>query len=519
LLFDTFLRKHTKRWALDQAGPATAPQAALTNPTDFQPGKLTANLAVIQRELGTSPDIIIRRFQTESGQDGAVIFLDGLAAQERIEAGILRPLIAGPGNGEPFAEPKDCRASIQARVTCGQIRLETEFNLVINAILTGDTVLLVNNCPETFLINTKSGTSRAVQEPARESIVKGPREGFVESLKANIALLRHKIKSPKLRFDLIKLGRTAQTDVCIAYLQDIAGSDLIAEISRRLKAIDIDAILDSGQIEELIKDSRCSPFPTIAYSERPNVVAAKIMEGRAALLIDGTPISLTMPTLFMETFQNPDDYNFHFLYATLIRWTRFAGFLLTVFAPALYVALISYHPELIPTPLLITMAASAEGTPFPAVVEALGMGVTVELLREAGRWMPGVTGPIVTVLGLLVVGQALTTSGLVGAPFVVVVAITLVTSFVVPAQESINPFLRLLLVILSGFLGLYGLMLGFILIYIHLAGLRSFGVPYLAPLTPWNGRDALDILIRAPWWMLKRRPTLISRGNRSRQEE
>jgi spore germination protein KA len=520
LIFETFFRNRANRMTATENTPHPDRQLVKkTSDSDFPTDNLAGNLELLRRELGSSPDLVVRRFQTELQQDAVIIYINGLVAAERIETGILRPLIATTASSEGSQPPKDYRGYLQARLTSGEINCETDFNSVIYAILSGMTALLVAGSPETFLINTKGGASREITEPPREFTIKGARDGFVESLDANLALLRRKIKSPKLRFELIKLGETAQTEIGVAYLQGIASDNLIAEIKRRLQAIRIDAVIDSGQVEELIRDSKVSPFPTINYSERPDVVAAKIMEGRAAIFIAGTPIVLTAPTLFMERFQNPDDYNFNFHYAILIRWIRFTGFILTVFAPALYVALISYHPELIPTPLLITMAASAEGTPFPAVVEALGMGVIVELLREAGRWMPQATGSVVTILGLLVVGQALVSAGLVGAPFVIVVAVTLVTSFLVPTQENVNPFLRLILVIFSGALGLYGLMLGFIVVYIHLAGLRSFGVPYLAPLTPWNPRDAQDILIRAPWWTLRRRPTLLARDNRTRQDE
>jgi spore germination protein KA len=519
VFFDTIFRKRSNRPEPKTDQPDHETQTARTiSTTDFPTGKLADSLSILRRELGSSPDIVIRNFQTEFQRDAAIVFLNGLVAKERIETGILTPLITRTGTDAVLPLPKDLGAYIQARLTCGQINRATGLNTVLEAILSGDTALLADGLPDAFLINTKGGEFRAIQEPAREFTVKGSREGFVEALDTNIAILRRKIKSPQLRFDPIHLGKTAQTNICIAYLQGIASPDLIGEINRRLKAIQIDAILDSGQIEELIRDSPGSPFTTLAYSERPDVVAAKIAEGRAALLIDGTPVVLTVPTLLMERFQNPDDYNFNFLYATLIRWIRFTGLLLTVFSPALYVALISYHPELIPTPLLIKMAGAAEGTPFPAVIEAIGMGVIVELLREAGRWMPGATGTVITVLGLLVVGQALFNSGLVAPPFVLVVTITLLASFLVPTQENVNPFLRLFLVVLSGCLGLYGLMLGLIIVYIHLAGLRSFGVPYLAPLTPWNPHDAQDILIRAPWWRLRRRPTLISREDRIRQD-
>lgn len=478
--------------------------------------QLTTNLATIQKEFATSPDVIIRRFKIGSSREAALVYIDGLVEKERIEEGILRPLLEDVDKTEKTSI-KNLSGYVQSKLTTGEIKNETAVSSVIGSILSGDTVLLVDGMNEALLIEARGGKSRPIKEPDREVVIKGSHVGFIESLGTNIALLRRKVRDPKLTLEIIRLGRRTRTEVAIAYLKGIASPGLVEEIRKRLKRIDNDAILDSGPIEEFIQDNPLSPFPTTAYTERPDVVAAKILEGRAAILIDGTPVALTVPMLFMERFQRPDDYNFNFYYASIIRWLRFTAYLITVLAPALYVALFSYHPELIPTPLLINMAAAAEGTPFPAIAEALGMGVIVELLREAGRWMTGSAGPIVNVLGLLVIGQALISSGLVGAPFVIVVAVTLVTSLVVPTQEDINPLLRIFFVLLSGVLGLYGLILGFIIIYIHLAFLRSFGAPYLAPITPWNPDDAQDILVRAPWWAMRSRPTLIGREDRTRQ--
>jgi spore germination protein KA len=480
--------------------------------------QLAVNLSLLRQAFEPSPDLVFRRFRTAIRCEAAIVFIDGLVHKELIEQGILQPLTQ-EGCGKPTTSlPNDLHDYIHSKVTCGAIQNTTGLAPAIDAILAGEALLLVDGAPNSFLIGVKdSRKTRAISEPDREIALKGPRDGFVESLEINISLLRRRIKSAKLSLEMIKLGQKTRTEVCIISLKGVVSPELLTEIKRRINRINTDAVLDSGKIEELIKDAPFSPFATIAYSERPDIVASKILEGRAALLIDGTPNVLTVPMLFMERFQNPDDYNFNFYYSTLIRWLRFLSYLLTVFSPALYVALISYHPELIPTSLLITMAAAAEGTPFPAVVEALGMGVIVEILREAGRRMPGSTGPLVTILGLLVVGPALISSGLVGGPFVIVVIITLGTSLLVPPQEDTNLLFRMFFVLLSGCLGLYGLMLGLVVLSIHLAGLRSFGVPYLTPLAPWNPLDAADTLIRAPWWLLKRRPTLIAREDRLRQ--
>jgi len=260
-----------------------------------------------------------------------------------------------------------------------------------------------------------------VEEPDTEAVVRGPREGFTENLKTNTALLRRKIKNPNLRFELIKLGNQTNTNVCITYIKGICNEKFVTEARKRLKHIKTDSILESGYIEAFIEDAPYSPFATVANSEKPDVTAAKILEGRLAVLVDGTPIALTVPYLFMEGFQSSEDYYSRPYYVTLVRWIRFLAFFITVYLPSLYVAATTFHQELIPTPLLVTMIAAKEGTPFPAFVEALLMGLIFEILREAGVRMPRPIGQAVSIVGALVIGEASVSAGLIGAPMVIIV--------------------------------------------------------------------------------------------------
>lgn len=332
-------------------------------------------------------------------------------------------------------------------------------------------------------------------------------------------MLRRKLSDPGLTFETFQVGQRTKTDTCIAYLKGVADPKLITEIKQRLQRIDTDGILSAGALEEFVEDVPLSIFSTVGYTERPDVVCGKLLEGRAAILVDGTPMVLTVPFLFVENFQTPDDYSFRPMLGSLIRWMRYVAFGISILLPALYVALTAFDQELIPTQLLITMAAATEGTPFPGVVEALAMGLLFEILREAGIRLPRPIGQTISFIGALVIGEATVTAGLVGAPLVIVIAMTAIASFVTPTLVQESTIIRFSLVILAGFLGAFGIAIGLLIVLIHLVSLRSFGVPLLWPIAPMDLRGlAQDVIIRAPWWAMFTRPKALNPQNRTRQD-
>lgn len=486
------------------------------------PSNLAANLDLIKKEFNSSSDLIIKRFAFGGGAgngEGAIAFIDGLVDKKQIEWSILKPLMLSAGPAGETSEPGDRLTYIESRlITVGEIDRECNFEGIIAAILAGKTVLLINGFNEALVIATPGWEKRSVDEPDAEVIVKGPRDGFIETLRTNTALLRRKLGSPGLTLETLQVGIRTKTEVCIAYLKDIADPKIINEIKRRIKRINTDGILSAGNLEEFIEDAPLSFFTTIGYTERPDVVCARLLEGRAAIFVDGTPVVLTVPFLFVENFQSPDDYNFKPFFGSLIRWVRYTAFLISILLPASYVALTAFHQELIPTQLLMTIAAAIEGTPFPVVIEALVMGLVFEILREAGIRLPRPIGQTVSIVGALVIGEATVTAGLVGAPLVIVIALTAITSFVTPSMVQESTIIRFSLTILAGFLGAFGITVGLLVILIHLASLRSFGVPVLAPIMPMALRGLFqDVLIRAPWWAMFTRPKAIKGQNRVRQ--
>jgi spore germination protein KA len=360
-----------------------------------------------------------------------------------------------------------------------------------------------------------------VEEPQSQTVIRGPKEGFTENIRTNTALIRRKIKSPDLWIINRKIGRQTQTDVSVMYLHGIADEKIVNEILQRLDRIDTDSILESGYIEEFIQDRTFTPFPTITNTERPDAVAGAVLEGKVAILVDGTPFVLIAPITIFKLFQSSEDYYQKHDIATFLRLLRMVSFVISMLLPSLYIAITTFHQQMLPTLLLISLAAQREGVPFPALVEAFAMEITFEVLREAGVRMPRAIGSAISIVGALVLGQAAVQAGLVSAAMVIIVSFTAIASFVAPSISISNSarLLRFGFMILAATLGLFGIIAGMIAVLIHLSGLRSFGIPYLVPVAPFIPSDQKDTLIRVPWWAMKRRPRLINTQNVTRQSK
>ncbi|HHU51191.1 MAG TPA: spore germination protein [Firmicutes bacterium] len=473
---------------------------------------LGENLHSLRQRLGKSSDIIMRRIilNLERKVEAAVVYVEGLADEKVINDHILSPLLKVKGTGKKDSV-KILEYLADEVITVGGVRRTGNIDRLVSLVLAGDTLFLLDGSARALLLSTRGWEKRALQEPDTEIIIKGPRIGFVETLRVNTALLRREIGHPDLTLESLEVGAKTKTEVCIAYLQGLTDQRLVDEVKRRIRRINTDAILAAGFLEEFIEDAPLSPFATVTYTERPDVAAAKILEGRVAIFTDGTPVVNTVPALFIESFQSPDDYTFRFYYSTIIRWIRYLSFALSILSPAIYVSLATFHQELLPTTLLISMAAATEGTPLPTVLEAVGLGLVFELLREAGIRLPRPIGQAVSIVGALVIGEAVVSAGLISAPTVIVVALTAISSFVAPVQVGVAALLRLGLTVIAGLLGAFGIVLALLVVLVHLASLRSFGVPFLSPVAPLVPRDLKDVVVRAPLWAMLTRPKFIGR--------
>ncbi len=487
---------------------------------------LQANVLEIRRRFGQSGDIVFRTIlvQIDRPRQVMLIYVEGLVDKPLLSSGVLKPLLLSTGTLQQKRgiSRKDSLEKISdLLVAVGEVSEATTIDKVLADIPFGKIALFMQGMDRALLLSLPLWEDRTVEEPQSETVVRGPREGFIETLRVNTSLVRRKIRSPHLRIEFLRLGRVTHTDVAVAYIDGIANPEILAEARRRLERIDIDGILETGYIEEFLEDNPYSIFPQIAHTERPDVVAANLLEGRIAILVDGTPFVLLIPAVFAQFLQSPEDYYERPHIAVWLRLVRYGAFFITLAAPSLYIAITTFHPEMIPSALALSVAAGREGVPFPALVEALLMEVTFELLREAGLRLPKPIGQAIGIVGAVVIGEAAVRAGIVSTAIVIIVSTTAIASFAIPAFNLAIAvrLLRFPMMFLSASLGLFGLMVGLIAITVHMASVRSFGVPYLSPIAPGGNRK--DVLLRTFWWAMIKRPPLIGKYNpvRLRQPE
>ncbi|UVI28754.1 spore germination protein [Paenibacillus spongiae] len=475
---------------------------------------LDHNVRMLQECYSQCADAVFRRFKIGGTLSAVLLYLDGFVDKEQIGEFVLAPLMQSSlsiSDGIP--------SLIEAMLPVTEVKLLTTLAECDEHILQGKPVLLIEGERQAVSLGVTKLEKRNIEEPQAESIVRGPREGFTETLSVNLTLIRRKIRSSKLKMHALHLGDYTNTEVILSYIEGIADPKLVEEVKSRINRIKIDSVLETSYIEELIEDQPYSPFPQSLATERPDVAAAYLLEGRIVLIVAGTPFVLIVPITLFALLQSPGDYYDRYLYSTPIRWLRYVFLGISMLLPSLYVAILSYHQEMLPAALYFSIASSREGIPFPAIVEALIMEIAFEALREAGVRLPKQVGSAVSIVGALVIGQAAVAAGIVSSPMVMVVALTGIASFMVPYYAIGFSFrlLRFPIMLLAGMLGLLGVIMGIIAIAIHLCSLRSFGVPYMAPLAPVVSKDMKDVLVRAPWWRMLTRPRIAGRMNEYRE--
>jgi Bacillus/Clostridium GerA spore germination protein. len=479
-----------------------------TFPREISP-QLQKNFEQIQTIFGGTSDLVIRRFTIGAGLTGAmVVNLNGMSELKLINENIIGSLM-GELDKSKAPDPITLEYLENSAINVNIIKEISSMNEAVEAVLNGDSAFFMDGADKALIMNTRAWAHRGVQQPETEPVVRGSREGFTETLSINISQIRRKIKDTDLCFESCLLGRRTRTEVCVVYIRDIANSKVVAEVWRRLRRIDMDAVLETGYIEEFIQDAPFSIFPTVGNTETPDKFAAKILEGRVGILVDGTPFALTVPFLFIESFQVAEDYYSRSFFTSLVRLIRFLALHLTIVLPALYVAIITFHPNVIPETLLLAISRTREGIPFPAFVEALLMGIFYEMFREGAVRMPRTVGQAVSIVGALILGEAAVNAGMISPIMVIITGLTAVGGFILPPQTDSITLLRIPLLIIGSFLGLFGIIWSYIFIVIHLASLRSFGSPYFSPIMPLTFADLKDSFLRLPWWMMKTRPRII----------
>lgn len=435
--------------------------------------------------------------------DCAIIYMDGMADSEQLNDAVIRPLIT-------VDKPKgkqDITDFISEEILFARdVKTQDNVAKILEGILYGEALLLVDKSATALMVDVKGWRTRGISEPMDERILQGPREGFEEAALLNLAMIRRKLITPDLCIEMMRVGRRTDTAVYVCYLDSLANPKTVKEIKKRIGKIDIDGILDVNYITEQIRDNRNSLFKTSGTTERPDVVAGKLLEGRIAIVVDGTPVVATVPYLFSENFQSDEDYYQNFLLSSIGRILRYFCFFLTVSIPAVFVAVSTFHRELLPTSFAISVMQLRSGVPFSPFLESLAMIFVFEILKEAGVRASQNLGHALSIVGGLVVGQAAVEARIVSAPTLIIVALSGIAGLMLPRLKGAVFYLRTLLLVLSAMLGLYGYITGVVLTLLYVLSLKSFGTDYTVSLTRANLQSLKDTVWRAPWHYMKLRP-------------
>lgn len=483
--------------------------------------RIEPRLDWFKQELERCSDTVFHTFDAKGEIPCAIIYFQGMFDYRSVQTHVLEPMIgqAEPGNAAAKERNLLERTFASQDIPMARTIMVTDPAKAVDAVLNGHGVLLVEGDARMLEFPFPLFEKRALDEAPNESVIRGPREAFVESLDTNLTLLRRRIRSRHFKTEQLRFGRQTQTSVVLAYLEGVCPDTLVEEMKRRLACLRIDGVLGSSVIEEAVADTPFSPFPLLQYSERPDTVSASILEGRIAVLVDNTPIVLVAPVTFFMLLQSAEDYYQPFIAASWIRWIRFLFLGISLLLPSFYIAISTFHPEMIPFNLLISVSSSREIVPFPALMEALIMEIAFEALREASVRIPKSIGQAVSIIGALIIGTAAVQAGIASAAMVIIVSVTGIASFIIPNFDLGLSFrlLRFPMMLLAGAFGIFGIACGLILMYVHMLNLQSFGTPYLSPLAPRVPDAVKDTLYRSPWWSMRTRPFTAQKSNRVRE--
>jgi len=449
-------------------------------------------------------DIILRIKPLVTAQGKfALLYMDGMVNVQMLNDSVVRPLVTVDTENK---SDNSADYIMKQVLFASEIKKTTSASDALRSILYGDSLLLIEGSNELLIINSKGWRTRGISEPEDERILQGPREGFDEAALLNVALIRRKLLTPDFCVEMCRMGRRTDTIVFICYLDSLVNPELLKELKKRISKINIDGILDSNYIAEQIRDNHYSLFKTTGTTERPDIVAARLLEGRVALIVDGTPVVVTLPYLFSENFQSDEDYYLNFTVTTFGRILRYICFFLAISVPAVFVSLITFHKQLLPTSFLITVANLRNGVPFSSVIEAIVLILIFEILKETGVRMPQSLGHALSIVGGLVIGQAAVEAKIVSAPMLIAVALSGICGLMVPRLKGVVLYLRILLTLLSAFLGLYGYIIGLSILIIRIFSLTSFGIDYTISLSKVSYQNLKDTVWRSPWFSMKERP-------------
>ncbi|MCP1144890.1 spore germination protein [Lysinibacillus endophyticus] len=426
-----------------------------------------------------------------------ILFLDSMVNKEQLQTFVIAPILE--------AETREIDKVVEAT----EVQAVSSISEIGSKLMEGCCVILIEGREVAWTVSVAETTSRSIETPANERSIKSAHDGFVESIGTNLLLIRRRVKTPQLKVQSYTLGRQSNTKVNLVYLANLANSEMVEEIKRRVSSIDVDQLLSSGEIEEFIEDNPYSPFPQMLHTERPDRAVSYLTEGKVLLLVDGDPRVLIMPITFFAFYQASDDYNSRWMVGTFFRCIRFLSYIISICLPAIYIAIVSYHSEVLPIGILYSVRVSLENVPFHPFIEAFTMQIVLELLKEASIRLPTPIAQTIGIVGGVVIGTAVVEASFVSNTMVVIIGLTAISSFVAPVNEM-GTSARLLgfpVMVAAAVLGFFGIAIVLMVIVMHLCKLETFGMPYFSPLAPLKEKDLKDTLIRMPAWKMVTRPS------------
>lgn len=477
----------------------------------------------IKNQIGGSDDVIIHPILVngDKGLPVTLVFIDGIIDSKSLDDDVLKPLLQEGMLSKPKSEKEIIEKIVNGAIYHNAATIRCKIDECIEDIINCSAALIFDKEQKAVTFKIKSFEKRAVTEPSSENVFKGSKEGFIESLRVNTSLVRRKIKTQNLRIKETIVGVQTVTDVAVVYIEGLTNKHIVDEVIKRINSIDRDGVLLAGDIEEYIIDNKHNAFPQLLYTERSDRFCRNILDGRVGILIDGMPVAYIVPATINMFLRAPEDDANNFIIASFIRLIRYGSYLGTLLIPGLYIAITTFHQEMIPTNLALSIIKSKVGVPFPAFAEVAFMLIAFELLMEAGLRLPKTVGQSVSIVGAVVVGQAAVAAKLLSPAVIVVIAVTGIAGFTIPNQDfSVSIRLwRMMLVIFSIVGGLFGVVMGLLLMGYRLAQMENFGVPYLAPFVGTEGKWLLkDTIIRPPLPTMKSRPGELKTKNKRRQK-
>jgi len=479
---------------------------------------LKENLDLINDRIGKNNIVVTKSLLigNEEQLEGAIIYINGLASKDIIDRDVLHPLMLHIK--ENLKDKPNIMEYISKKyITMSNTKIEKDINNILSSLKRGQTALLLENSDESIIIDTSSGDYRSISEPTNESSIRGSREGFIEKLETNTSIIKRRIRDENLVIENMVLGRRTQRDLAIIYIDNIVDKNVLQELKYKLSSIDVDSVPLMGYIQQYIENDAYSIFPQSRTTERPDIVEGNLMEGRIAVMLEGTPMVLLTPSIFIEFFQAIEDYTQRTIVSSFTRILRALSVIIVITFPSIYLTLIKFNAELIPIKFVNTIIQSRSNIPLTPFMEILSMEIIVEFLREGGLRLPPKVNQTLSVVGGIIIGQAAIKAGIVSSSTLLIIGISIIAAFLTPNYDMSLAvrFIRFPMLILSNYLGLLGLTAGFFFLLVHICSLESLGVPYFS----FHNEEYKDIFIRSPLWTMNKRPDSIPNNNPIRQTD